>query len=378
MLLPAGQRRVHEHAHPRADGHEGGSRRGPLPRERRVRQAAGGRRGSLCVTSSNGSAVAARSPDGRVLVTGASGFLGGRLARRLISDGAPVRVLVRSDAKARVWADRGAETVVGDITDRDAVRAALDSVAVVYHLAGRLFIPGVPASEYRRTHVEGTKVLIACAAESAAVRRFVHCSTTGVLGTTGDTPADEDAPGRAGGAERLAARPAGGDRAPGPRLRTGRPPSAGLVPIGAARPVPAHRPPARAAASHLRRRPHRGAGVLRRARRRAARVLPHRRDRAGGALPPRCFDRQRRGHQAASGQHPPAGCPRRRRGRRPPAGRPQAARAPDAVPPRLPHPQPRVRRGQGEAPAGLRLTTGIRQSVAWYRRHGYLPAGTAA
>jgi nucleoside-diphosphate-sugar epimerase len=128
-----------------------------------------------------------------VLVTGATGFLGGSLARRLLDAGVPVRALVRSPAKASGLIDAGAEVVVGDITDAGAVTAAVHGVEVVFHLAGRLLVPGVSAIEYRRTHVDGTKLMLDACAQSPALRRFVHCSTTGVLGVTGQRPADEDA-----------------------------------------------------------------------------------------------------------------------------------------------------------------------------------------
>lgn len=129
-----------------------------------------------------------------VLVTGATGFLGTSLVRRLLGGGARVRVLVRSPTKARALIDQGAEPFLGDITDRRAVAAAVDEATIVYHLAGRLFVPGVPAAEYRRIHVEGTKLVLASCREAPRVERFVHCSTTGVLGVTGDRPADESAP----------------------------------------------------------------------------------------------------------------------------------------------------------------------------------------
>ncbi len=133
-------------------------------------------------------------PRGPVLVTGATGFLGGSLVRRLLLGGVRVRALVRSSTKATQLAAQGAEVVRGDIGDEVAVTAALEDVAVVYHLAGKLFEPGESSDEYRRTHVDGTKLLIERCRRKPRLERFVHCSTTGVLGVTGQHPADERAP----------------------------------------------------------------------------------------------------------------------------------------------------------------------------------------
>ncbi|MDQ1457326.1 MAG: hypothetical protein QOH28_2946 [Actinomycetota bacterium] len=131
---------------------------------------------------------------GLVLVTGATGFLGGSLVRRLLLEGVRVRALVRSQPKATELTRQGVEVVVGDLDDEVAVGAALDGVTVVYHVAGKLLEPGEPADEYRKTHVEGTMRLIKCCRRHIPLERFVHCSTTGVLGTTGDQPADETTP----------------------------------------------------------------------------------------------------------------------------------------------------------------------------------------
>jgi nucleoside-diphosphate-sugar epimerase len=128
-----------------------------------------------------------------VLVTGATGFIGASLVNGLRVRGERVRVLARSPAKAQRLTEQGAQAVIGDITDPRAVAEALDGARVVYHLAGRLFEPCVPASEYFKTHVEGTRILLDRCRE-ANVERFVHCSTTGVLGATGDAEADETAP----------------------------------------------------------------------------------------------------------------------------------------------------------------------------------------
>ena len=129
-----------------------------------------------------------------ILVTGATGFLGDHLTKRLLAEGERVRVLARSPEKAKSLMEMSVELAVGDITDADSVSAALQDVTKVYHLAGKLLMPGVPAMDYRRIHVEGTRVLLAQCATRPTVERIVHCSTTGVLGVTGAKPADETAP----------------------------------------------------------------------------------------------------------------------------------------------------------------------------------------
>ncbi|HEX6395444.1 MAG TPA: NAD-dependent epimerase/dehydratase family protein [Acidimicrobiales bacterium] len=131
---------------------------------------------------------------GTVLVTGGAGFLGSALVRELVARGVRVRVLVRRAKQAEEQWRLGAEPILGDVADRSALEAGLDGVSCVYHLAGKLLEPGEPPEQYRCTHVEGTQLLLECARQVSSLRRFVHCSTTGVLGPTGDKPADEEAP----------------------------------------------------------------------------------------------------------------------------------------------------------------------------------------
>jgi nucleoside-diphosphate-sugar epimerase len=128
------------------------------------------------------------------LVTGATGFLGASLVSRLLATRERVRVLARCEETARPLADAGADVVLGDITNAAAVGKAVNGADIVYHLAGRLLAPDVPAVEYQRTHVEGTQLLLERCWRSPALHRFVHVSTTGVLGSTGVRPADESAP----------------------------------------------------------------------------------------------------------------------------------------------------------------------------------------
>ncbi|HEY1352523.1 MAG TPA: NAD-dependent epimerase/dehydratase family protein [Ktedonobacteraceae bacterium] len=129
-----------------------------------------------------------------VLVTGATGFLGSALTLELLRRGTQVRVLVRDEQRARALFGQAVELIAGEITNPYSLGRAAEGVEVIYHLAGRLYHPGRPAELYYRTHVEGTRVLLACCQQQnrGRLRRLVYCSTTGVYGVTGATPACEN------------------------------------------------------------------------------------------------------------------------------------------------------------------------------------------
>ena len=135
----------------------------------------------------------------RVLVTGGAGFLGRHLVRALCVRGVRVRVLVRPSSSAASTAAQalqsmGAELAWGDILNPTLLRPALRDVSRVFHLAGRLFMPGMATWEYEQLHIQGTRNLLTACAEAGAMRAIVHCSTTGVLGPTGQVPANECTP----------------------------------------------------------------------------------------------------------------------------------------------------------------------------------------
>jgi len=134
-----------------------------------------------------------------MLVTGATGFLGSALVTELIrrrrqEQGEDIRILARDEGKARQQFGDAIDIITGEITDKESVRRAVDGVSIIYHFAGRLYHPGTPAELYYQTHVEGTRTLLEACEGQSQVRRIVHCSTTGVHGVTGRTPAAEDAP----------------------------------------------------------------------------------------------------------------------------------------------------------------------------------------
>jgi nucleoside-diphosphate-sugar epimerase len=134
----------------------------------------------------------------RVLVTGATGFTGGHLARSLAARGDAVRVLVRAPAdRATARFEPGIEIFQGDVRDRDAVARAASGVEVVYHIAAIYRQAGLRNEEYRAVNATAVRTVIEAAA-SAGVHRVVHCSTVGVHGDVEHPPADEDAPLRPG------------------------------------------------------------------------------------------------------------------------------------------------------------------------------------
>lgn len=129
----------------------------------------------------------------RVLVTGATGFTGGHLARGLARRGHQVRALVRDEGSARALRPDGIELSVGNLTDPASVIAAARDVEVVYHIAAIYRQAGLPDEEYRAVNAQGVRTVIEAAARQGA-RRVVVCSTVGVHGDVLQPPANEDAP----------------------------------------------------------------------------------------------------------------------------------------------------------------------------------------
>jgi dihydroflavonol-4-reductase len=128
----------------------------------------------------------------KVLVTGATGFLGEHLCRVLIERGHAVRGLART--RSAILADLGVEHLRGDVLSGPELDAALAGVDAVFHLAGAVSRDPDDAQRMMRLHVDGTRRVLERMA-AAGVARMVLASTSGTIGVSKDEAIlDESAP----------------------------------------------------------------------------------------------------------------------------------------------------------------------------------------
>lgn len=129
---------------------------------------------------------------GRVLVTGASGFIGGHVVRALARSGRPVRAMSRRMPAG--MPSPGVEPVLADFLDGERLGKVCGEVAVVVHCAGHAHAHGAGGDD-AAAHIEGNLVATRSLAEAAArvgVARFVFISSVKAVGPPGAAVADED------------------------------------------------------------------------------------------------------------------------------------------------------------------------------------------
>ncbi|WP_300300027.1 SDR family NAD(P)-dependent oxidoreductase, partial [Ferrovibrio sp.] len=140
---------------------------------------------------------------GRILVTGAGGFIGSHLVEHLLADGHDVRALCHYNGHGSLgWLDALApaqrermEITLGDIRDRDIVEQAVRGCDTVFHLAALISIPYSyrAAESYSDTNLRGT-INVLEAARRYGVQRIVQTSTSEVYGTAQFVPMTEEHP----------------------------------------------------------------------------------------------------------------------------------------------------------------------------------------
>ena len=125
----------------------------------------------------------------KILVTGATGKVGSRLAKRLAQRGDEVRALVRDPARAADLREAGIELAEGDLLKPESLTAAVRGLDAVVHCAA--FFRGATPEQAQAVNDLGTQHL-ARAAQAASVKRFVFTSTGLVYGSNGGRLAEED------------------------------------------------------------------------------------------------------------------------------------------------------------------------------------------
>lgn len=116
----------------------------------------------------------------KILVTGATGKVGSRLAPRLLQWGYQVSALVRDAGSATALSNIGIEPVMGDLLDPASLQRATQGMDIVVHLA--TFYKGATEEQSRMANLDGTAILARAALE-AGVRQFIFVSSNRVYGT---------------------------------------------------------------------------------------------------------------------------------------------------------------------------------------------------
>jgi nucleoside-diphosphate-sugar epimerase len=173
------------------DCHSASSRNWAVVRD--IAKATLSRRSAHDGSASNGAPFRTRAVNGSrgdaCLITGATGFIGGHLAQRLVEEGHQVRCLVRASSDTSLLDDLEVETAVGDLTSARSLVDAAEGCRYVIH-CGAQVSDWATAKEIAAINVEGTRNLLA-ASVAASVERFVHFSTTDVYGYPGGSAVDE-------------------------------------------------------------------------------------------------------------------------------------------------------------------------------------------
>jgi dihydroflavonol-4-reductase len=132
---------------------------------------------------------------GPVLVTGGSGFVGGALLDRLVTDGREVRALARSGDAVSAVTERGARAVRGDVLDLDSLARAMQGCETVFHVAGVNVMCARDPRPMFRVNLEGSGNVVLAAARTH-VRRVVYTSSAATVGEPQGTVGREDTPHR--------------------------------------------------------------------------------------------------------------------------------------------------------------------------------------
>jgi nucleoside-diphosphate-sugar epimerase len=130
---------------------------------------------------------------GTAFITGATGYIGHRLAMYLAEQGQQVHILVRNLNSDKVPKHPLIQAFAGDIVDPDSIRSAMQGCTQVYHIAALVRLAHKDPSQFNKVNVEGTRNVLEVALE-LNIERCIFTSTTGVIGPSLNKPMREQDP----------------------------------------------------------------------------------------------------------------------------------------------------------------------------------------
>lgn len=126
----------------------------------------------------------------KILITGASGYVGNNLAHTLAGMGNEVHALIRLDAAKEILQHSNIRIMKGDILDKESLSAAMKGCRQVYHAAAKVGAWARDPSDFYKVNVKGTLNVLE-AASRAGVEKLVYTSSCGVLGPSVNEPVNE-------------------------------------------------------------------------------------------------------------------------------------------------------------------------------------------
>jgi dihydroflavonol-4-reductase len=134
-------------------------------------------------------------PEGsKILVTGASGFTGSLLVRKLCEAGHSVRAIARDSSNLEHLKDLPIDWFRGNVYHKETVEAAAKDIEYVFHVAALFRSAKDDDEEYRLVHLESTKLLAGAVLHNPSFKRFIHVSTMGIHGHIPNPPGNEESP----------------------------------------------------------------------------------------------------------------------------------------------------------------------------------------
>jgi len=130
--------------------------------------------------------------DTPVLITGATGFTGSVLVRKLVEAGLQVKAIARPTSNIQPFEGLPIEWIRGDVFDPETVKKGVTDAEYIFHVAAAFREAKISDETYYKVHVTSTKLLAQEALKQRNFKRFLHTSTIGVHGHIEEPPADEE------------------------------------------------------------------------------------------------------------------------------------------------------------------------------------------